>query len=259
VNAVTLSQRISSYRSNAAIFVSGGGDKVLKRWNIPTTEKILRKSSHSTSGVIAELIATHSIRAHEKDINALAVSPNDAIIASGSQDSSIRLWSSQDLSSVATLTGHKRGIWCVRFSPVDRCLASSSGDRTVKLWSLTDYSLLRTFQGHTASVLSLQFVRYGMQILSAAADGLIHLWTIRTGESEVILDKHTEKIWALEKITLNDSELLLSAGSDASILCWYDATPEEEMNRLQSLENNLILEQKLANDIRLKRYAEVGI
>jgi len=55
-----------------------------------------------------KLQCSHSVRAHDKDINTVAVSPNDALVATGSQDKLIKIWSSTDLSPVATLTGHKR-------------------------------------------------------------------------------------------------------------------------------------------------------
>jgi U3 small nucleolar RNA-associated protein 13 len=222
----------------------------LKRWRLPSEFDL------NSCDPIA-LSPSHSVRAHDKDINTIAISPNDALIATGSHDTRIRLWNSQDLSAIVTLIGHRKSVWCVRFSPVDKCLASSSGDRTLKLWSLVDYTCLRTLQGHTASVLCLQFVRHGMQIISAAADGLLYLWTIRTGERENVLDKHTEKVWGLEKLQFNDAEILLSCGSDSQIISWYDATPEEEQVQLESQEKTMIMEQQLGNFIRLRKYPEV--
>jgi len=54
------------------------------------------------------------VSAHDKDINTVAVSPNGAIICTGSQDRTAKLWRTSDLAPIATLKGHKRGVWQVR-------------------------------------------------------------------------------------------------------------------------------------------------
>jgi WD40 repeat protein len=82
---------------------SGAGDKILKRWPLPMGAEGLTK-----------LVVSHNVRGHDKDINTLAVSPNDSMAASGSQDKTIRLWRTSDLGPIATLSGHKRGVWKVR-------------------------------------------------------------------------------------------------------------------------------------------------
>jgi U3 small nucleolar RNA-associated protein 13 len=231
--------------------------------------KVDASSSSSQLGPL-HLSCTHSVRAHDKDVNTVAVSPNDALMASGSQDKSIRLWRAADLVPVATLNGHKRGVWRVAFSPVDRCIASCSGDRTVRLWSVVDYTCLRVFEGHTASVLTVRFVNKGMQMLSGAADGLIRLWTIRTGECENTFDQHEDRVWAIATAGPGSSEsasgsgsefgddgTFFSGGTDSKLLVWHDATEEEEQKRLDVAEETLLVEQQLQNDIRNKRYDKV--
>ena len=200
--------------------------------------------------------ASFSVRAHDKEINAVTISPNDALIASASQDNSVRLWKAVDLAPIATLVGHKRGVWKVAFSPVDRSLASASGDRTVRLWSLNDFSCIRTFQGHTASVLSVRYVNHGAQLISAASDGLINLWTIATGASECVLDKHQDKVWALS--ILNESAFL-SGGSDSKLILWEDNTEAVDNQRLLAAESDLLLQQALSNDIRNKNFERVSL
>lgn len=61
-----------------------------------------------------------AVAAHDKDVNALAFSPNDALLATGSQDKTIKLWRLPSLVLAATLRGHKRGVWDLAFSPVDQ-------------------------------------------------------------------------------------------------------------------------------------------
>ena len=248
VNTVGLSQLGYSYQAHTAILVSGSSDKTLKRWSVPT-------ASEGTKTEGTSLKCTHTVKAHDADITSVAVSANDALVASGSQDKTVRLWRSSDLTPLATLSGHKRGVWRVRFSPVDRCLASCSGDRTVRLWSVTDYSCLRTFQGHTSSVLALVFVNNGQQLLSGSSDGLIRVWTIRTGECESTLDKHTDKVWALAAPV--SEGWFVSGGSDSSIVVWKDVTSEEERARVLAAEELLRTEQQMQNDLRNGRYGKV--
>lgn len=259
VGCVAVSQRASTYASKQAAFISGGSDKVLKRWSFaPVLAAAVASAGGNSSPALLRLTASHSVRAHDKDINSVAVAPNDSMVASGSQDSKIRLWTKLDLSPIATLSGHKRSVWRVCFSPVDKCLASCSGDRSVKLWSLADYSCLRTFQGHSASVLCVKFVNNGMQLVSGASDGLINLWTIRSGELQNTFDHHQDKVWSIEVAcatsTADDAGVFISGGSDSSLVFWADCTVQEEDSRVQALEQKMLLDQKLGNDIRAKRY-----
>lgn len=92
------------------------------------------------------LQCSHTEIAHQKDINCVVVSPNDKIIATGSQDKTAKLWS-ESLQLIGVLKGHKRGVWCVRFSPIDQIVLTSSADCTVKLWSIAELNCLKTFEG----------------------------------------------------------------------------------------------------------------
>lgn len=102
--------------------------------------------------------------AHDKGINALALAPNGALLASASQDRTVKLWRLPALVPVASLRGHRRGVWGVQFSPVEHVLVSCSGDKTLKLWSIKDGACMRTFEGHTASVLRATFATAGTQV-----------------------------------------------------------------------------------------------
>lgn len=145
VGAAALSRRAGRYEVAGKAATNGGGafavtasmDRTLKRWNLPGVSVLIDLNQP------VSLPASVSVRAHEKDVNVVTVSPNDALVATGSQDKSVRLWKAADLSLVATLKGHRRGVWDCQFSMVDRVVATASGDRSVKLWSLSDYTCVR--------------------------------------------------------------------------------------------------------------------
>jgi U3 small nucleolar RNA-associated protein 13 len=257
IGACGLSQKASRYNvggkaaknSGGAFAVTASLDRTLKRWNLPGADEI-----DNASDVAIELVAATSVRGHEKDINIVTIAPNDSIIATGSQDKTVKLWKSTDLSLQATLQGHRRGVWDCQFSPIDRVLATSSGDKSIKLWSLGDYSCVRTFQGHVSSALRVRFLNGGLQLVSAGADGLIKLWTIRTNECESTLDGHSDKVWALDLSP--DGKTIVSGGADSKILVWEDNTQQvEDVKRAEEAEV-ILLDQKLANHLRHKEFGK---
>ena len=261
VGSVCLAQREATYQSKQGFLVSGGVDMVLKRWSLAGI------TGGGSAAGLEYLLCTHSVRAHDKDINSLACAPNDSLVASGSQDRTIKLWSARDLSPVAVLTGHKRGVWRVVFSPIDRCLLSASGDKTLRLWSLQDYTCIRTLQGHGSSVLCCRFVNKGTQVMSGGADGVLKLWTVRSGECENSWDNvHSDRIWciATPRVDQEPAEgglglMCVTGSTDSTIRVWRDVTAARERERLQAQEARVLTEQQLLNDLRNKKYDKVCV
>ncbi|KAI8873402.1 WD40 repeat-like protein, partial [Ramicandelaber brevisporus] len=233
-------------------------DRTLKVWDAaPLFRAVVKYVSapseyHSVSPV--KLSSIFTMRAHEKDINTVAIAPNDAIIATGAQDKTAKLWDASTGAPIGALTGHKRGVWCVKFSPVDQVLATCSGDKTIKLWSLNDRTCIKTFEGHTNTVLNVAFVTAGTQLVSTAADGLVKLWTIKTNECVGTLDNHTERIWALAVREDGGERYMATGAGDAKITLWEDTTAEE-LDAMHAEQAEILeKEQLLSNYIMAKDY-----
>jgi len=258
VGSVALSRKIGCYDVGGKAAENGAGsfavtsskDRTLKVWPLPGSAVMNRYSEEGDISLRARL----SARAHDKEINIVSVAPNDSLIASGSQDKTVKLWRATDLGLHGTLKGHKRGIWDCQFSPHDRVLATASGDRTLKLWSIADCSCVRTFQGHMAGVLRVRFLVTGLQLVSSGSDGLIKLWTIRTNECESTIDAHNDKVWALDLSPCGTA--LFSGGADSKIAVWRDTTKEKDDAMREAEEKNILMEQKLSNHLRHKQYEE---
>lgn len=215
-------------------FASVSQDSCLKVWSVP-------KEPTTTAQKVK---STYTELAHQMDINCVSVSPNDKMIATGSQDKTAKLWS-EELTLLGILKGHRRGVWCVRFSPVDQVVLTSSADSTIKLWSITDLSCLKTFEGHESSVLKIEFVSRGQQIISSGADGLLKLWNIKTSESKMSLDNHEGKVWSLA-VNKNES-IVITGGSDSKLVKLKDVTTEKREQLAKEKEEMILQEQELMN------------
>lgn len=231
VGAVVFSKKQRNF------FVSGSSDRTLKVWNLDAVS--------DNNEEVLNLKAKAVVAAHDKDINSLAVAPNDSLVCSGSQDRTACIWRLPDLVSVVALKGHKRGIWSVEFSPVDQCVMTASGDKTIKIWAIADGSCLKTFEGHTSSVLRASFLTRGTQIVSCGADGLVKLWTVKTDECIATYDQHEDKIWALA--VGKKTEMLATGGGDAVINLWHDSTASDKEEAFRKEEEGVLRGQELEN------------
>ncbi len=106
---------------------------------------------------------------HEKPVNAVAISPDGQIIASGSADKTIKLWN-LSTGEVHTLRGHRDSIRAIAFSPDGQILVSSGNDCTIKIWLLAKSSKPITLKGHYGFVTSLAISPNG-QMLASADEG----------------------------------------------------------------------------------------
>ena len=92
---------------------------------------------------------------HAREVASVAFSPDGKTLASGSWDSTIKLWEVATGRNTATLKGHSSYVSCVAFRPDGKTLASASWDSTVKLWDVATGKETATLQGHRGAVWSI--------------------------------------------------------------------------------------------------------
>ncbi|KAG0660805.1 U3 small nucleolar RNA-associated protein 13 [Maudiozyma exigua] len=222
--------------------LTGSNDLTIKKWKIPkptTNDEANVTSPHNIT------TSEYTRHAHEKDINALSVSPNDSVFATASYDKTCKIWDVDTGNLVATLANHKRGLWDVSFCQYDKILATCSGDKTIKIWSLDTFTVLKTLEGHTNAVQRCTFINKQNQLVSSGADGLVKIWDCATGECVKTLDGHANRIWALNAI--KDGELIISADADGVIQFWEDCTEEQREENKEKEKLKVEQEQTLQN------------
>jgi len=118
-----------------------------------------------------------SLTGHTNWIQELEYSPDGTIIATASDDYTIRLWNASTGKTVRVLTGHTAPVYEVAFSPDGRILASASEDRTVRLWDSANGSRLGRLSDRSQKMNAVAFSSDGKTLASAAADGSVRLWS----------------------------------------------------------------------------------
>ena len=74
---------------------------------------------------------------HSGSVRSVAFSPNGHVLASGSDDRTIKLWDTRTGRQIRTMKGHRGAVLGVDFSTDGQQLVSCSADRTIKLWNLS--------------------------------------------------------------------------------------------------------------------------
>ncbi|KAM3134410.1 hypothetical protein pb186bvf_013523 [Paramecium bursaria] len=192
---------------------------------------------------------------HEKDINCVRLSPNKKLIATSSQDRSIKIWN-ETLMCTMVLTGHKRGVWDVQFSPIEKLIASASGDMTIRVWNLVDGTNIKTLTG-TTQMLKLQWIGQS-EILSGDAVGNIKIWNLKKQICVNTFTEHDGKIYALE-IKKNQKIQIASGANDSLLVIWQDSTEQQTQENQVKLHQNQLKLQEIDNLIRDQQYLQAAI
>lgn len=128
-------------------------------------------------------------------VTATAISSDEALVASASQDCVIKIYNLATSSELATLVGHSNLISCLRFSPDNAQLASASWDESVIVWDVANEFVIATLTGHERRVNALEYNRDGTLLATASWDTTVRVWdcladftckyVVQTGERPV--------------------------------------------------------------------------
>ncbi|MBN1148625.1 MAG: protein kinase [Anaerolineales bacterium] len=152
------------------------------------------------------------------EVPCLAFSPDGSLLASGSDEPSVRIWRISDGVLQHRLRGHTGKVLAVAFAPGGRLLASGSADDSVRIWDLTSGELLQTLQGHTQDVFSLAFSPDGQLLASGSGDNTIVLWQVSNGQRLITLEGPASLVLSLNFSP--DGRYLASGSNDGALRIW---------------------------------------
>ena len=161
--------------------------------------------------------AKYSLSGHRQPITSVAFHSVFSVVASSSEDGSIKIWDWELGELERTLKGHTKTVLDLDFGGTgsDILLASCSSDLTIKLWDpQNEYSNIRTLTGHDHTISSVRFTPSGTHLLSASRDKCIRIWEVKTGYSVRTIRGHSE--WVKTVSPSWDAAYILSGSIDQS-------------------------------------------
>ncbi|XP_070330144.1 E3 ubiquitin-protein ligase COP1 isoform X5 [Odocoileus virginianus] len=126
------------------------------------------------TGQRSKVYQEHEKRCWSVDFNLM----DPKLLASGSDDAKVKLWSTNLDNSVASIEA-KANVCCVKFSPSSRYhLAFGCADHCVHYYDLRNTKQpIMVFKGHRKAVSYAKFVS-GEEIVSASTDSQLKLWNV---------------------------------------------------------------------------------
>ncbi len=103
---------------------------------------------------------------HRAGIDVEAFAPDGAMLATGSVDGSIILWSVPDLNRRAQLPKASAGVRSLTFSPDGRSLVAGYQDGKVRFWEFDSGTELATLEGHSGPVVRACFSPDGLTLVT---------------------------------------------------------------------------------------------
>jgi WD40 repeat protein len=220
---------------------SGSDDRTIKIWDATTGECLKTLAGHtdkvrsvafSPTPFSQEEIAGESPLTEEE-------APGGYILASGSDDRTIKLWNVSTGRCWRTLEGHLSHVRSVTFSPAiansqttiaPGILASSSEDRTIVLWDTIAGKRFRVLPRQGSTVWSVAFspiplspagkggTEGGYMLAGSSLDRLVKLWDTRTGQCLKTLQGQSTALWSVA--ISSDGQTIVAGSTDCTVKIW---------------------------------------
>ncbi|KAJ2336026.1 Lissencephaly-1, partial [Coemansia sp. RSA 2681] len=183
-----------------------------------------RTTANSASEWLPRPPARTKLAQHRAPITRVRFHPQYTVLATASEDMTVKLWDSESGDFERSVKGHTKAVQDIAFDAKGAIMVTCSADLTLRVWDIAaDYKCVRTLHGHDHCVSAVCFLGAD-RLASASRDRSIKIWDLTTGYCVKTLSGHAEWVRSVDVTT--DSRLLCTASNDQSVRLWDPSSGE---------------------------------
>ncbi|KAH3670901.1 hypothetical protein OGAPHI_000612 [Ogataea philodendri] len=155
---------------------------------------------------------------HTGQVTSVAFDPFNKYFATGSADSTIKIWNLAASRLDLTLTGHIMAVRGIVVSDRHPYMFTCSEDKTVKCWDLEKNAIIRDYHGHLSSVYSIDVHPTLDLIVTGGRDSSVRVWDIRTKTAVYTFPGHKSSVNQVRARATNPQ--VISSSMDSTVKTW---------------------------------------
>ena len=168
---------------------------------------------------------------HNNFIRSCKFSPDVRVLASASDDKTVKLWDFTSRQQIVQFCDHDQQVNSVRFHPDGTCVASGSCDRTIKIWDIRSQRLIQHYDAHSDEINEIDFHPNGRYLLSTSNDSTIKIWDLRQGHILYTLYGHEGASTSAAFSPCGD--YFTTGGSDSVVMVWKSNLEETDQEFIE--------------------------
>jgi len=167
---------------------------------------------------------------HTAAVRAIAWSPDNKKILTGSDDGTARIWDITTGTTLYIFRGQQGMVRTVAWSPNGENVLIGGADNMARIWNVRTGKESQTLQGHTNWVSSVAWNRAETRVLTGSYDGTARIWDVLTGR---VLRSVQVQDSAIRAVAWSPDEAHILAGSDDGITRIWDTSTGAEAGKLE--------------------------
>ena len=127
--------------------------------------------------------STESVFISDSPIHSLEFSPNNVLLAVGSEDGIVKMYAvmGEKINFIQDIPGQRSRVNSIKFSNDGALMATASFDGTVQLWVMNEMNTMLpvAFKDHEDYVWSIEFDATSNYLMAGTKTGVLKLWPTR--------------------------------------------------------------------------------